>query len=174
MRAICDRLPFSDLPQPGLGRVAAADLVQRIMILLQKVKGHDVVAGRMIQIGNAGDLLEVLHASVLELSGNVDRGNSRPDPGPALASNQLAGRQSFGGLAHAHFLAAQEVPLEDLAPYILPAVIEETTFFTDDKRVQLGIQIADRLGKPVPHILRDDKLVRVFKPDRKSTRLNSS
>src|ERR1019366_4315624 len=108
MRAICDRLPFSDLPQPGLGRVAAADLMQRIMILLQKVKGHDVVAGRMIQIGNAGDLLEVLHASVLELSGDVDRGNSRPDPGPALASNQLAGRQSFGGLAHAHFLAAQE------------------------------------------------------------------
>src|ERR1017187_9780690 len=62
MRAICDRLPFSDLPQPGLGRVAAADLVQRIMILLQKVEGHDVVAGRMIQIRNAGDLLEVLRS----------------------------------------------------------------------------------------------------------------
>src|ERR1035441_8660231 len=75
MRAICDRLPFSDLPQPGLGRVAAADLMLRIMILLQKVEGHDVVAGRMIQIGNAGDLLEVLHAAVLELSGDVDRGN---------------------------------------------------------------------------------------------------
>src|ERR1035441_8902282 len=102
MRAICDRLPFSDLPQPGLGRVAAADLVQRIIVLLQEVEGHDVVAGRMIQVRNAGNFLEVLHSSGLELCGNVDRGNSRPNPGPALASNQLAGRQSFGGFTHAH------------------------------------------------------------------------